>query len=183
MNSPARHPLPRAESIFVLGRVLLLILSATVPPGVSLRAADSAPVPLRDARQVLGLSAEELKAEHPVQLRLVVAHVDAQYGLLFGVDATAGLYLSGMGKTFDGKHPCSMCLKIRKGWHEEKQREAQLPLIKMEKMSEALWEFRCLKIPAAPTFALCEQLFVAALYTDFIDSTPTPPPRFVFCVL
>jgi len=103
VNSPARHPLPRAESIFVLGRVLLLILSATVPPGVSLRAADSAPVPLRDARQVLGLSAEELKAEHPVQLRLVVAHVDAQYGLLFGVDATAGLYLSGMGKTFDGK--------------------------------------------------------------------------------
>jgi len=94
-----------------------------------------------------------------------------------------GTFGEALGKTFDGKHPCSMCLKIRKGWHEEKQREAQLPLIKMEKMSEALWEFRCLKIPAAPTFALCEQLFVAALYTDFIDSTPTPPPRFVFCVL
>ena len=33
-------------------------------------------------------------------------------------------------KTFSGKHPCSMCLQIRKGWHEERQREEKLPWIK-----------------------------------------------------
>src|SRR5512136_2847672 len=67
-------------------------------------------------------------------------------------------------KTFSGKHPCAMCLKIRKGWHEEKQREERLPWIKTEKMPEAFWELRCATVPAAPSVILCEQPFVPALH-------------------
>jgi hypothetical protein len=86
-------------------------------------------------------------------------------------------------KTFSGKHPCSMCLKIRKGVHEEKQREEKLPWTKTEKMPEPFWELRCVTIPVAPTVALCERPFVPVLHTDFIDSPPTPPPRACFRVL
>ena len=86
-------------------------------------------------------------------------------------------------KTFSGKHPCSLCLKISKGWHEEKQREEKLPWTKTEKMPEVLWELRCVTIPAAPTFAMDERPFVPERYSDFIDSPPTPPPRASFRVL
>jgi hypothetical protein len=86
-------------------------------------------------------------------------------------------------KTFSGKHPCSMCLQIRKGWHEEKQREEKLPWIKTEKMPEALWELRSMTVPTAPTVALYERPFVPERYPDFIESPPTPPPRPAFCVL
>jgi hypothetical protein len=86
-------------------------------------------------------------------------------------------------KTFSGKHPCSMCLKIRKGWHEEKQREEKSPWLKTEEMPEALWELRCVTVPAAPTVARCERPFVPACYSDFTDSPPTPPPRACFPVL
>jgi hypothetical protein len=86
-------------------------------------------------------------------------------------------------KTFSGKHPCSMCLKIRKGMQEDKQREEKLPWIKTEKMPEPLWELRCVTVPAAPTVARCERPFVPVLHTDFIDSPPSPPPRPGFRVL
>jgi len=86
-------------------------------------------------------------------------------------------------KTFSGQHPCSMCLKIRKGWHEEKQREEKLPWVKTEKMPELLWELRCVTVPAAPTFAMDERPFVPERYSDFVDSPPTPPPRAGFRVL
>ena len=86
-------------------------------------------------------------------------------------------------KTLSGKHPCAMCLQIRKGVHEEEQREEKLPWTKTEKMPEVLWQLRCVTVPAAPTVALCERPFVPALHTDFIDSPPSPPPRASFRVL
>jgi hypothetical protein len=92
-------------------------------------------------------------------------------------------FSAAIAKTFSGKHPCSMCLKIRKGWHEEKKHEETLPWIKTEKMPEAFWQLRCVTIPATPTVALCERPFVPALHTDFIDSPPSPPPRACFRVL
>jgi hypothetical protein len=82
-----------------------------------------------------------------------------------------------LSKTFSGKHPCALCLKIRNGWHEQEQREEKLPWVKTEKMPEALWALRCAAIPAAPTAALHEQPFVPGQYSDFIDSPPFPPPR------
>ena len=86
-------------------------------------------------------------------------------------------------KTFSGQHPCSMCLKIRKGWHEERQREEKLPWIKTEKMPEALWELRCMTVPTTSTVALYERPCVPERYPDFIESPPTPPPRTSFSVL
>jgi hypothetical protein len=85
-------------------------------------------------------------------------------------------------KTFSGKHPCPMCLKIRKGWHQEKQQEKE-PWLKTEKMPEAVWQFRRVNVPCAPTAPRQEQAFVPILHTDYIDSPPTPPPRVFLAAL
>jgi len=86
-------------------------------------------------------------------------------------------------KTFSGKHPCSMCLKISKGWHEEKQREEKLPWTKTEKLPEVVWQLRCLTAPPVPTAPRHEQPIVPTLHTDFIESPPAPPPRALFATL
>lgn len=86
-------------------------------------------------------------------------------------------------KTFSGKHPCSLCLQIRNGWQQDKQREERAPWVKTEKVPELFWELRCVTIPAAPTAALQEQPFVPVPHSTFADSPPTPPPRACFHAL
>jgi hypothetical protein len=86
-------------------------------------------------------------------------------------------------KTFSGKHPCSLCLKISKGWHEERQREEKLPWLKTEKMPEAVWQLRCATAPPVPSAPRHDQPFVPTLRADFIASPPTPPPRAAWHVL
>ena len=86
-------------------------------------------------------------------------------------------------KTFSGKHPCAMCLKIRKGWHQEKQQQEKEPWLKTEQLPEGIWQLRCLTPPPAPTAPRHEQPVVPILHTDFIESPPAPPPRFLFATL
>ena len=86
-------------------------------------------------------------------------------------------------KTFSGKHPCSLCLQIRKGWQQDKQREERAPWVKTDRVPELFWELRCATIPAAPTAALHERPFVPVPHSDFADSPPTPPPRLLFATL
>ena len=80
-------------------------------------------------------------------------------------------------KTFSGKYPCSLCLKVRDGAQQEKQHEDKLPWIKTEKLPEAVWQLSCVTAPRVPTAAHVEQPFVPMLHANFIDSPPTPPPR------
>jgi hypothetical protein len=82
-------------------------------------------------------------------------------------------------KTLSGKHPCPLCLKIRSGVQQEKQREKEMPWEQTQKMPEPIWELRCLTLPAPPTVARHDQAFVPFLHSDFIDSPPAPPPRFL----
>jgi hypothetical protein len=81
-------------------------------------------------------------------------------------------------KTFSGKHPCSMCLQIRKGWHEEEQQQEKEPWLKAEKIPEVVWQLRYVTAPPAPTAPRHEQPTVPTLHTGFIETPPTPPPRF-----
>lgn len=86
-------------------------------------------------------------------------------------------------KTFDGRHPCPLCLKVRQGWQQDKQREADRPWLKTEKMPELVWQWRCLTAPPAPTGPRHEQPLVPILQSDFMESPPTPPPRVLFARL
>ena len=86
-------------------------------------------------------------------------------------------------KTFSGRFPCSLCLEVRKGWHQENQQREKLPWLKIEKSPEFIWQLCCLAVPPPSAFALYERAFVPERYSDFIDSPPTPPPRGCFAVL
>lgn len=80
-------------------------------------------------------------------------------------------------KTFSGKYPCRMCLKIRADWRQEKQREEKAPWTRTEQLPEALWQLRALTIPPVPTIAHEDQPCVPRFHSDFIISPPKPPPR------
>ena len=85
--------------------------------------------------------------------------------------------VTAIAKTLSGKYPCSLCLKVRSGLHQDKEREDKLPWLETEKMPEAVWQWCCVTAPSAPTAPRTEQPFVPTLNADFIDSPPAPPPR------
>ena len=86
-------------------------------------------------------------------------------------------------KTFDGQHPCPMCLKIRDGREQDKEREQNTPLIKMEKMPEFILSVRQTMLPFVAAEVTDTVPTVPRLHDDFIQTPPTPPPRFLLAVL
>jgi hypothetical protein len=80
-------------------------------------------------------------------------------------------------KTFSGKYPCSLCLKVRHGLHQDQERQDKLPWLKMEKLPEAVWQLHHVIVPSAPTTPRHDEPFVPTLRADFLDSPPAPPPR------
>ncbi len=74
-------------------------------------------------------------------------------------------------RTFDGKHPCSLCKVVGQGKKTEKKSQELVPLKKFEAMNPAL----ALVSLAPATFPLvqAEQVFPKILP----HSPPTPPPR------
>lgn len=86
-------------------------------------------------------------------------------------------------KTFSGKYPCALCLKVRRGWQQDKQREERAPWIRTDRMPEPFWEPASVTLPAAPTVVLYERAFVPGHSSVFVDSPPTPPPRACFGAL
>ena len=82
-----------------------------------------------------------------------------------------------IGKTFDGKHPCKLCLSIREGRQQEEENQREAPLVKSEPSRELLCDLRRMAVPAASTSATDAVAFVPQLLADFVDSPPKPPPR------
>lgn len=80
-------------------------------------------------------------------------------------------------KTFDGKHPCKMCLSIREGRQQEEREQREAPLVKGEKSRELFCDLRRVNVPPAPASARDAVAFAPQLVSDFQDSPPTPPPR------
>ena len=92
----------------------------------------------------------------------------------FSQQATLGTAIS---KTFSGKHPCRLCLKVQQGIQHERQQTDKMPWLNAEKMPEAIWQVRCLTVPPAPTAAMLEQCFAPEFCSDFTEPPPSPPPR------
>jgi len=80
-------------------------------------------------------------------------------------------------ETFDGRHPCKLCLQIREGRQQEAQKGAKLPWLKPEKMPELLCDARPIIVPPPPTIAAAVPVAQADFFYDFIESPPRPPPR------
>lgn len=81
-----------------------------------------------------------------------------------------------LAKTFDGEHPCAMCLKIRAGRAHEKK---STPMISWEKLPEFVLQPLVHSVALDSPPATHGSPYVPALPFRFADSPPKPPPRAV----
>ncbi len=98
----------------------------------------------------------------------------ARMTMEFSQQTTLGAAIS---KTFSGKHPCRLCVKVQQGMQNERQETKKMPWLQTEKLPEAIWQLQCLTVPPAPTAVMPDQGFAPAFCSDFTESPPTPPPR------
>jgi hypothetical protein len=101
---------------------------------------------------------------------LAVLQVTAWVGMLVKYSEAEGVEV-GISKTFDGKHPCGLCLSIAKDKQTEKKQSSQFAAAKIYLISHIQrWTlqppryFWCLKTPIASLLS-CD------------NSPPVPPPR------
>ncbi len=82
-----------------------------------------------------------------------------------------------LAKTFSGRYPCALCIKVQKAVQQEKQEEQKTPGLTSEKMPEVIWEWRCLNAPPVPTHPIETVGFGSCFFFVYSESPPTPPPR------
>ena len=86
---------------------------------------------------------------------------------------------SAIAKTFDGEHPCRLCLTIQDGRQQEQSETKKQACTKRDKPTELLCEARRAVVPLPPLMATQAVPTVPRGHPDFIESPPTPPPRAV----
>ena len=82
-------------------------------------------------------------------------------------------------RTFDGKHPCPMCVEIRDGRQQEERNRQETPWVSVERTLDMLFEHRAAIVPQAPSAATTAVPFVPRGCDDFAASPPKPPPRVI----
>jgi hypothetical protein len=82
-----------------------------------------------------------------------------------------------MAKTFDGQHPCAMCLKIRAGRQQEEQRRKDAPSTRPEKMPDLILAASPVAADYMPSRLDDVMPLVPRLHPDFISTPLAPPPR------
>ena len=85
-------------------------------------------------------------------------------------------------KTFDGEHPCPMCLKIRESRQQEERQQKSALSTKTLRMSDLILSNLQVLLTFVPTDSDDAASFVLGPHADFIESPPTPPPRGSFAV-
>ena len=80
-------------------------------------------------------------------------------------------------KTFSGRHPCALCLEIRRDRQQEAQQGKKLPFVKTDKSPEGVCATRGVTVAICPDASRTATPFVRNLHSDFRESPPTPPPR------
>jgi hypothetical protein len=103
-------------------------------------------------------------------LHWAVLQTVAWTGMMISYSRQAS-FTEAVSKTFDGKHPCSLCQAIQKGRAAEKNQE-QVQLISKLDLGP-VWQgtefdFRCVREPI---------LFTDAAAPARSDEPPKPPPR------
>jgi len=92
----------------------------------------------------------------------------------FSKTDTVGAAIS---KTFDGKHPCALCLTIRESRQQEGNSAAQGLSSVDDKLRELFWvpnsPVSLTEIPLTTSVLPAEDSF----YSGYISLPPTPPPK------
>jgi hypothetical protein len=99
-----------------------------------------------------------------------VLQATAWVGMLVKYSEAEGVE-TGISKTFDGKHPCSLCLSIAKNKQTEKKQSSQLAAAKVYLIAHTQrWTLR------PPHHSWCFRNPIARLLS--CDTSPSvPPPR------
>jgi hypothetical protein len=82
-----------------------------------------------------------------------------------------------VGMTFDGQHPCPLCLKIRSGRQQQERNEQQSPSPKTEVRGELFFEPSRVTAPIPALVASDLVPFVPAAMRILTYRPPKPPPR------
>lgn len=85
--------------------------------------------------------------------------------------------------TFDGKHPCRICLQIRQERRQEERKRKEPLLARIEKMPDLILDGRQPFLPSAGREVRDALPAAPRSHADFIESPPTPPPRGSLAVL
>jgi len=99
-----------------------------------------------------------------------ILQATAWVGMLVKYSESEGVE-EGISKTFDGKHPCSLCLSIAKNKQAEKRQSSQLAAAKIYLIVQTQgWTLR------PPCYSWCLKARIASL-SSCNSSPPDPPPR------
>ena len=99
-----------------------------------------------------------------------VLQVTAWAGMLVKYSAAEGIEV-GIAKTFDGKHPCSLCLSIAKDKQTEKKQTSRLEIAKIYLIANLQsWTLH-------PLRGFWRLGTTTASLVGFDTSPPVPPPR------
>lgn len=82
---------------------------------------------------------------------------------------------SGVEKTFDGDHPCHMCVKVEKGRVQEEKQTPKDVDLKLLKKGE-LFYLQAVVLPRANAFANFTWDENVFSFVSRVDAPPTPPP-------
>ena len=84
---------------------------------------------------------------------------------------------SALTKTFDGRHPCALCLVVQQGHQAEQRSQKDQPYLKLGNGPDLLCDLRTTPVPAPSMQARQAVPFVPGWHDDFLESPHTPPPR------
>ncbi len=82
-----------------------------------------------------------------------------------------------LSKTFDGKHPCKLCLQIRAERQQQQREQSNWPSLRTDREPDVFCNFGRTILVLAPAEGWDAVAFVPGLKADRTDSPPTPPPR------
>jgi hypothetical protein len=99
-----------------------------------------------------------------------VLQATAWVGMLVKYSQSEGME-AGISKTFDGKHPCDLCLSIAKNKQTEKKQSSRIDVAKIDLVASAQ---RWVLQPPRDSWCL-RSTSVSLLGCD--SSPPVPPPR------
>lgn len=85
--------------------------------------------------------------------------------------------LLALSKTFDGQHPCSMCLQIRAGQQDEREEPRQRPLERTEPAPEFLPGSEPVVVLGWSPALQLDTPLVSTVRSQFRFAPPKPPPR------
>ncbi len=91
--------------------------------------------------------------------------------------AREGSLASALCKTFDGRHPCVLCLFVQQGRQQEQRDLPNLPWVKSGEGPDLLCDLRLTLVPLPPSAASPAIPFVPHGHPALPDSPPRPPPR------